>query len=107
MSQQERFENLVDTFNDVDGVTLPPGGGGFGRSALRYKGKIFAMFVRGQLVVKLPAARVTELVRAGHGVHFDANKGIPMKEWFALAPEAELDWAQVTNEALTYANCGA
>ena len=49
----------------ADGVTPPQGGGGFGRSALRYRGKIFAMLVRGSLVVKLPAGRVTELVASG------------------------------------------
>ena len=56
-----RFEDLVSEFSDTDGVTLPHGGGGFGRSALRYRGKIFAMFVRGDLVVKLPARRPLRL----------------------------------------------
>ena len=81
-----RFEDLVIEFNDVEGVTPPRGGAGFGRSALRYRGKIFAMFVRGALVVKLPADRVAALVAAGHGAHFDANKGTPMREWFAAEP---------------------
>ena len=85
-----RFEDLVTEFNDVDGVTPPRGGAGFGRSALRYRGKIFAMFVRGALVVKLPADRVAALVAAGHGAHFDANKGTPMREWFAGRPGPRL-----------------
>ena len=72
----------------MDGVTPPEGGSGFGRGALRYRRKIFAMFVRGQLVVKLPRSRVDELVVAGHGERFDANKGTPMKEWFSLDPES-------------------
>ncbi len=42
------------------------------------------MFVRGGLVVKLQAERVEELIAAGEGVHFDANKGIPMREWLSL-----------------------
>jgi hypothetical protein len=100
VSTEERFEDLVGSFNDTEGVTPPTGGSGFGRGALRYNRKIFAMFVRGQLVVKLPAERVTELVAAGHGDHFDANKGTPMKEWFALAPESALDWKQLADEAL-------
>ena len=83
-----RFEDLVTEFNDVDGVTPPRGGAGFGRSALRYRGKIFAMLVRGALVVKLPADRVAALVAAGHGAHFDANKGTPMREWFAADPDS-------------------
>jgi hypothetical protein len=97
----ERFEDLVSAFNDTDGVT-PPGGSGFGRSALRCHGKIFAMFVRGELVVKLPASRVTSLVAAGHGRHFDANKGTPMKEWLALAASSTLDWQGLATEALAF-----
>jgi MFS family permease len=53
MTPQERYEDLVGEFDGVDGCTPPPGGSGFGRGALRYRRKIFAMFVRGQLVVKL------------------------------------------------------
>ena len=99
----ERFEDLVGEFSDTDGVTLPRGGSGFGRSALRYHGKIFAMFVRGDLVVKLPARRVDELVAAGHGGRFDANKGTPMREWFTVAPDCPLPWSALAGEALSFA----
>jgi hypothetical protein len=103
MTLQERYEDLVDEFTGVDGVTPPEGGSGFGRSALRYRRKIFAMFVRGQLVVKLPRARVDELVAGGHGERFDANKGTPMKEWFSLDPESALPWPSLAREALDFA----
>jgi hypothetical protein len=81
----------------------PQGGSGFGRSALRYRRKIFAMLVRGRLVVKLPRQRVDELVAAGHGERFDANKGTPMKEWLSLDPESELAWSPLVREALDFA----
>jgi hypothetical protein len=100
-----RFEDLVTEFNGVDGVTPPRGGAGFGRSALRYRGKIFAMHVRGALVVKLPADRVAALVAAGHGAHFDANKGTPMREWFAANPDNDpaANWSALAAEALAFA----
>jgi len=98
-----RFEDLVTEFNDVDGVTPPQAGAGFGRSALRYRGKIFAMLVRGALVVKLPADRVAGLVAAGQGAHFDANKGTPMREWFSAAPDSALSWSDLAGEALAFA----
>jgi hypothetical protein len=103
MTPRSRFEDLVDEFNDVEGVTPPRGGSGFGRGALRYRGKIFAMFVRDALVLKLPAPRVDELVQAGHGTHFDANKGTPMREWFTVGPDCPLPWPGLANEALAFA----
>jgi hypothetical protein len=103
MTPQERYEDLIDELIGAVGVTPPTGGSGFGRSALRYRRKIFAMFVRGQLVVKLPRTRVDELVAAGHGVRFDANKGTPMKEWFSLDPESILAWPPLAGEALDFA----
>jgi TfoX/Sxy family transcriptional regulator of competence genes len=102
-SAEEQFEQLVDAFTRIDGVTPPTPGRGFGSSALRYRGKIFAMCVRGELIVKLPAARVTTLVANGGGAHFDANKGTPMKEWFRLDAASTLDWPALAHEALAFA----
>ena len=99
----ERYEDLVDELVGTAGVTPPRGGGGFGRSALRYQGKIFAMLVRGRLVVKLPAQRVDALVEAGEGVRFDANKGTPMREWLSLDPDSGRDWLVLAREALDFA----
>src|SRR5262249_60954306 len=84
----ERYQDLVDELVGAAGVTPPGGGGGFGRSALRFHGRIFAMLVRGRLVVKLPAERVDELIEAGDGVRFDANKGPPMREGLSLGPDS-------------------
>jgi hypothetical protein len=53
-------------------------------------------------VVKLPAARVDELVGAGEGVRFDANKGVPMKQWLSLDPESRLSWHELSREALAF-----
>jgi hypothetical protein len=99
----ERYEDLVDELLGAGGVTPPRGGGGFGRSALRFQGKIFAMLVRGRLVVKLPAPRVDALVEAGDGVRFDANKGTPMREWLSLDPDSGQDWLALAREALDFA----
>ncbi|HEY2507556.1 MAG TPA: hypothetical protein VGI58_13665 [Streptosporangiaceae bacterium] len=100
---RERYLDLVDALIGRDGVTPPSGGGGFGRSALRYRSKIFAMFVRGSLVLKLPADRVTALIVSGEGAAFDANKGTPMREWLSLYPDSTLDWPALATEALEFA----
>lgn len=99
---EERFEDLVDELQHCPGVAPPRIGRGFGSHALKVHGRIFAMFVRGRLVVKLPKPRVDELVDRGHGVRFDANKGIPMKEWFSMDPEAPLEWSTLAREAMAF-----
>jgi hypothetical protein len=103
VTPEERFDALVDEFTRVPGVTPPGGGTGFGSHALRFNKKIFAMLVRGQLVVKLPKARVDKLVADGEGVRFDANKGTPMKEWLTLADGSTLAWSPLAREALAFA----
>jgi hypothetical protein len=103
MTPEDRFDHLVDELVGLDGVTPPSAGRGFGSSALRCHNKIFAMFVRGKLVVKLPKDRVDALVEAGDGVRFDANKGTPMKEWLALDPSSKLRWSALATEALDFA----
>jgi len=100
---ESRYEDLIDELVGIDGVTPPRGGSGFGRSTIRYQGKIFVMLVRGRLVLKLPTQRVDELVAAGDGVHFDANKGTPMKEWLSLDPDSGQAWLPLAREALDFA----
>jgi hypothetical protein len=102
-----RYLDLVDDLMGLDGVTPPPGGSGFGRGSLKCRGKIFAMLVRGSLVVKLPAERVTALINAGEGVAFDANKGTAMREWFSLAGDSGLSWESLATEALDFARASA
>jgi hypothetical protein len=103
---RERFSDLVDGLVGLPDVTPPRGGSGFGRSAVRFRDKIFVMFVRGRLVLKLPAARVDALVESGEGVRFDANKGTPMREWLSLDPESRLAWLPLAHEALDFARAG-
>ena len=98
-----RYQDLIDDLLGRTGVTPPPGGSGFGRGAVRFQKKIFVMFVRGRLVLKLPATRVDELVAAGEGIRFDANKGTPMREWFSLDPESALPWLPLARQALDFA----
>jgi TfoX/Sxy family transcriptional regulator of competence genes len=79
------------------------GGTGFGTSeGLRISGKIFAMLVRGELVVKLPRDRVDELVEAGAARRFDAGKGRPMKEWASIPASASRRWKGLVEEARSF-----
>jgi TfoX/Sxy family transcriptional regulator of competence genes len=99
----ERFERLVAAFAGRPGVAVPGEHGrhGFGSSALTAGGSIFAMLSRGRLVVKLPRARVAELIASGQGAPFDAGKGRPMKEWLVVAGDDQA-WKELSEEALSF-----
>jgi hypothetical protein len=77
-------------------------GTGFGSSdGLRTSGRIFAMQKAGELVVKLPAGRVAELLASG-GVRSFVVGRRTMREWVCVKPGAEHDWEALAREALAY-----
>ena len=103
MKPESRYADLVLKMAGKPGVTHIAEGKGFGSSGqLKVHGRIFAMLVRGELVLKLPRDRVDALVMAGEGTHFDAGKGKPMREWFVLSPTSTKRWLPLTEEALYF-----
>src|SRR5260370_19210184 len=82
-------------------------GTGLGSSGqLKVEGKIFAMLVRGELVLKLPGDRVDALVASADGERFDAGKGTPMREWFVLSPTSRKSWLALAREAMAFVSAG-
>lgn len=79
------------------------GGAGFGSRALKYRGKMFAMLVRGgDFVVKLPRARVDQLIAAREAAPFETGAGRVMREWLVTKwPRAK--WLALAREAHAYA----
>jgi TfoX N-terminal domain len=97
---EHRFEELAARLVSEPDVTE---GTGFGSApGLRINGKIFAMLVKDELVVKLPKDRVDELVAAGAGTNFDPGHGRLMKEWASVPAESSEDWERLANEALVF-----
>ena len=100
---EKRYATLVETLLSHADVTFgSPGRTGFGSSALQIRGKIFAMLVKGRLVVKLPRQRVDALVASGDGEPFDPGHGRLMKEWLSLAPTSEAGWLPLATEAMAF-----
>jgi len=94
------YADLCAEFAGRPGVVVPGGGSGFGSQALKVGRSIFAMQHADALVVKLPAARVRELLDAGVGTPFDGGKGKPMKEWLTVSDPAH--WSSIAEEAYSF-----
>jgi|SRR4051812_37120996 TfoX/Sxy family transcriptional regulator of competence genes len=73
----------------------------FASHGLKVDGKIFAMVVRGKLVVKLPRERVGALVASGAARQFDPGHGRLMQEWAELE-RASPPWADLVREAFAF-----
>ena len=100
MTAEESFATIADRLLREPFVEQ---GTGFGSNpGLRVRGKIFAMLVRGELVLKLPADRCEFLVAADAARPFDGGKGRPMREWVSVSDEVEPDWLRLAREALAF-----
>ena len=106
---QGRFEEVVAGFSrdrklaPVAAALLEErargrGRGSFGSDALKVNGKMFAVLVKGRLVVKLASDRVAELVRSGHAEYFDPGHGRLMKQWAAILCD-DHPWIDLAKEA--------
>jgi len=78
---QDAFDQLVQEFRSDPRVEH---GRMFGSAGLKLGDKVFAMLVKGHLVVKLSAAQAQELATAGVGEFFDPGHGRLMKQWIAV-----------------------
>ena len=97
----QQFDKIVDAFADDPAVTRSERRG-FARGGLMRDGKLFATLRGDALLLKLPSERVAELIAAGAGLPFDANKGRPMKEWVTVRAAPAADWVALAHEAARF-----
>ena len=98
----QAFEAVVAACRDEPGVIQAKM---FGSPGLRVNGKVFACLVKGQLVVKLPQARVATLLAEGKAQRFDPGMGRLMKEWAAVDPGH--NWIALAEEARAFVAASA
>lgn len=94
------WEKVASPLRDLPGVTSSTM---MGLPCLRLSGAFFASWDRrtGDLLVKLPAARVTDLVDAGHAHPF-APAGRRFREWAAVPSGAPTTWEALLDEAFDH-----
>ena len=101
------YAKVVKAFARDKDVTAPKGGTGFGASALKVGGKIFAMMSsKEKFVVKLPKERVDALVAARKGTYFDPGHGRLMKEWLEMR-SGQAQWVNLAREAREFVGAAA
>ena len=99
-SAENVFAAISEGYRDLPEVTT---GTGFGsRPGLRRRGKIFAMFGRDSLVVKLARNRAAAIVDSGEGVPFDPGHGRLMRDWVEVSLAHADDWPELVAEAFQY-----
>jgi hypothetical protein len=103
MTAEELFDSLTAPFLGSPGVTY---GRVWHNDGLKIDDKIYAMLVRGHLVVKVPADRVQALVAAGEGQPFEPRPGRAMREWVSVPmpadPGAPELWVTLMAEAKAF-----
>jgi hypothetical protein len=100
-SPEERFWALAEELLAQPGITRSTM---MGFPCLRLDGQFFASFDlrTGRLVVKLDAARVSALIRAGTAEPFAPN-GRRFREWASVPIERGRSWGRLIDGALATA----
>ena len=81
--------------NDPDVEVLS----GRGAQGIKLGGKLFVMFMKGDLLVKLPEHRVKEIIDIGDGMHYDPGTGKIMKNRVLIPASNKDTWIKYSMEA--------
>ncbi|MBM9577720.1 DUF773 domain-containing protein [Leptospira sp. 201903070] len=77
----------------------------FGLESLNLDGKPFGAFFQGELVLKLGAEKIAEIIARYPGAKlFDpSGKGRAMKDWLQIPSEFQEDWDSLSESAILFA----
>jgi len=93
------YAELKTHFSEIDKVVVNAGKGAQG---IKYNGKMFAMFYKGDLTLKFSPTRVLELIETGEGLPHDPGTGKPMKDRVLIPATKQNSWVRLTEESLEY-----
>jgi TfoX/Sxy family transcriptional regulator of competence genes len=93
------FERIIDLFEADKNIEITKM---FGSPGIKVDGKVFAMLVKGKLVVKMSKDRVNETVNRCEGNYFDPGHGKLMKQWLSINTDHEHLWPKLAREAMIY-----
>ncbi len=94
---REIYNELKDHFRNNPNVVIAEGKGAQG---LKHNGKMFTMFYKGDLTVKLKPENVTKLIENGEGLPHDPGTGKPMKDRILVPASKKDKWIDVCELSL-------
>ena len=99
MNDEDIYAELRMHFSRDKDVVVNSGRGAQG---IKYNGKMFIMFFKGDLVVKLAPDRIKKLVKENIGEAFDPGTGKPMKDRVFLRASKKDQWIKLSEESKKY-----
>ncbi len=94
---RDMYDSLKDYFRNNPNVVIAEGKGAQG---LKHKGKMFAMFYKGDLTVKLKPENVKKLIEDGDGLPHDPGTGKPMKDRLLVPASNKDKWIEICELSL-------
>ena len=91
---------LMSAVADRHDVTL---GRALSNLGLMTGGKLFAFMKDGDLVLKLPVARIDALIERLDATRFERGQDTPVREWVVVPAAASGEWPELTREACDFA----
>ena len=99
MNEVDPYAELRAHFSRDKDVVVNSGRGAQG---IKYNDKMFIMFYKGDLVVKLSPDRIKELINNHTGEPFDPGTGKPMKDRILLKANKKDCWIKISEESKKY-----
>jgi hypothetical protein len=97
--KEDVYKELKEYFMNDDEVVVNSGKGAQG---IKHNKKMFIMFHKGNLLIKMSPDRIQELIGSGNGQAFDPGTGKVMKDRI-LIPRSQKDlWISFCEESKRY-----
>lgn len=94
---REIYDSLKDHFRKNKQVEIAEGKGAQG---MKHKGKMFAMFYKGDLTVKLNSETVESLIEQGKALPYDPGTGKAMKDRVLIPASKKGSWTEMCELSL-------
>jgi hypothetical protein len=91
------YDEVKDHFRDNPDVVISEGKGAQG---LKHNNKMFVMFYKGDLTIKVKPETAAKLIDQGKGLPHDPGTGVPMKDRIIIPASLKGNWISMCELSL-------